>query len=411
MINMQIHFMESTRRQEAMSMTLAAGLHVLLFLWNPILLKSDFKPVHDFVDIEVMEAGGSPLMSEPAPKASVFSTLKDMLLTPKTEQIAHVAPAIKQPAAAPAQPTLTDRSRKPMTMPTFQPQAQNDDLAALKNPDQIQAPGQKVPNMPIGGPTLKSKSFGGIKASDLPFKVSGQESISASNVSNIPIAVGNNSAKSGLGYTGPSLTETSKRRVGIVPGQSGTGASMDTMAIASANSAPIAVGTGGNGTAPTGPQTGGSLTQRSGFGGGRGGYGGGRGSGIGTGAGSVEGMPGAASSLEGVGTGKGGAEKTVRHKGFEISGPLTNRPITYKVIPEYPAWAEEQGIMGSVRLYFTVDSAGNVRSGIRVQKTTGNQALDQLGIEALKQWKFSPLPGAAEEGQWGIITFNFSLAG
>ena len=43
------------------------------------------------------------------------------------------------------------------------------------------------------------------------------------------------------------------------------------------------------------------------------------------------------------------------------------------------AWAEEQGIMGSVRLYFTVDAAGNVRSNIRVTKTTGYPALDQLG--------------------------------
>jgi TonB family protein len=410
MINMQINFMETTRRQEAMSMTLAAGLHVLIFLWNPILLKSDFKPVHDFVDIEVVESAGSPLLGGEAPKkSSVFSTLRDMLLTPKTEEIAHVAPTVNQPVAAPSKPVLTDKSRKPIAMPNFQPQTQNDDLAALKNPDQIQAPGQKVPNTPIGGPTLKSKSFGGIKAQDLPFQVSGQESVATSNASNIPIAVGNNSAKSGLGYTGPSLNESSKRRVGIVPGQSGTGASNDTMAIASAAQAPIAVGTGGTGTAPTGAATGSSLQQRSGFGkGGMGGGGHGTGLGSGYGAG-VEGMPGAASGLEGMG-GKGGSEKTVKHKGFEISGPLTNRPITYKVIPEYPAWAEEQGIMGSVRLYFTVDSGGNVRSGIRVTKTTGYPALDQLGIDALKQWKFAPLAGA-EEGQWGIITFNFSLAG
>ena len=109
-----------------------------------------------------------------------------------------------------------------------------------------------------------------------------------------------------------------------------------------------------------------------------------------------------------MGQGGGAASKSAKRKGFEIVGPLTNRPIAYKVIPEYPAWAEEQGIMGSVRLYFTVDSAGNVRSGIRVTKTTGYPALDQLGIDALKQWKFSALQGE-DEGQWGIITFNFSL--
>jgi protein TonB len=89
---------------------------------------------------------------------------------------------------------------------------------------------------------------------------------------------------------------------------------------------------------------------------------------------------------------------------------LTNRPISFKVIPEYPAWAEEQGIMGSVRLYFTVDADGNVRTNIRVTKTTGYPALDQLGIDALKKWKFVPLSGGGDEGQWGIITFNFSLS-
>ena len=126
----------------------------------------------------------------------------------------------------------------------------------------------------------------------------------------------------------------------------------------------------------------------------------------------VEGMPSAAQQLDAqLSQGTGAASKTAKRKGFEIAGPLTNRPISYKVIPEYPAWAEEQGIMGSVRLYFTVDAAGNVRSGIRVTKTTGYPALDQLGIDALKQWKFAPL-GDGEEGtgQWGIITFNFSLA-
>src|SRR5205814_2096421 len=102
----------------------------------------------------------------------------------------------------------------------FQPQSQADDLAALKNPDAI-APGARVPNMPVGGPTFKTKSFGGIRPKDLPFQVSGPESIAASQVSNIPIAIGNSSAKSGLGYTGPTLQDASnKRRVGIVPGVS-----------------------------------------------------------------------------------------------------------------------------------------------------------------------------------------------
>jgi TonB family protein len=405
------NYIESNRREEAVSMTFAVGLHALILLWNPVMMRSDFKATKEFVEVTTVvdpNAGGSPIIPDAPKKTSIFGALKDMLMTSKTDQIAPISPRpTNEPIAAP-KPTLKEATRRPMAM-NFTPQAQTDDLAALKSPDQIKAPGPKIADMPVGGPTLQSKSFGGIKMKDIPFQVNGPESISANQVSNIPIAVGNASAKSGLGYQGPTLKETSGRRVGIVPGASGTGAPLDTMAMGS-GPAPIAVGTGGPGTAPTGASSGGGgLVQRSG----RGGFGGGTGTGHGTGFGAgVQGIPGAAQQLDSaLSKGSGAAEKTAKGKGFEISGPLMNRAISFKVIPEYPAWAEEQGIMGSVRLYFTVDSAGNVRSGIRVTKTTGYPALDQLGIDALKKWKFAPLKTESDEGQWGIITFNFSLAG
>ena len=126
-------------------------------------------------------------------------------------------------------------------------------------------------------------------------------------------------------------------------------------------------------------------------------------------------MPSAAAELDAqlaAGSGSGsrsGGKKT--NKGFEIAGPLNNRPISKKVIPQYPAWAEEQGIIGVVRLYFTVTTDGAVRTNIRVTKTTGYPQLDQLAIDALKQWQFAPLASAEEgRGEWGIITFNFSLS-
>jgi TonB family protein len=405
--------LESTTRNEALCLTLATGLHILALIWNPILLKSDFHQVHDFVSVDVVESAGSPIMPEAPARMSLMDTLKDMLLKPKTEEIAHIAPQVPSaPAAAPAQPVLKEATRRPMM--NFQPTSQtSEELAALKNPDQIKAPGPNVPNMPVGGPTLTSKSFGGIRMKDVPFAVGGPDSISASQVSNIPIAIGNSSAKAGLGYTGPSLQDASKRHIGIVPGVSGTGA--DTMAL-SAAPAPIAMGTGGSGMAPTGPASGGGGSLQERGGGGSGGglvgramFGGGIGSGIGSG---IEGMPSAAQQLDQqLGQGSGSAKSGAKHQGFEIAGPLTNRPINYKVIPEYPAWAEEQGIIGSVRLYFTVDTQGNVRSYIRVTKTTGYPALDQLGIDALKQWKFAALSQADEgKGEWGIITFNFSLS-
>ena len=80
------------------------------------------------------------------------------------------------------------------------------------------------------------------------------------------------------------------------------------------------------------------------------------------------------------------------------------------MIPQYPAWAEEQGIIGSVRIWFTVTSDGTVRSNMRVTKTTGYPDLDKLALEALKQWTFASFESADESNQWGIITFTFSLS-
>ncbi len=98
------------------------------------------------------------------------------------------------------------------------------------------------------------------------------------------------------------------------------------------------------------------------------------------------------------------------NKGFDITGPLNNRPILNKVIPQYPAWAEEQGIIGSVRIWFTVTADGHVRSNMRVTKTTGYPELDKLALDALKQWRFAGYNSDDEASQWGIITFTFSLS-
>ena len=148
-------------------------------------------------------------------------------------------------------------------------------------------------------------------------------------------------------------------------------------------------------------QAGGGLVSRSMFGTG----GGGSISGVG-------GIPSAAADLDKqLSSGSAGASRgAAGKKGFEIAGPLNNRPIMFKVIPQYPAWAEEQGIIGSVRIWFTVNGDGTVRSNMRVTKTTGYPDLDKLALEALKQWKFAAFETSDESSQWGIITFTFSLS-
>jgi TonB family protein len=119
-------------------------------------------------------------------------------------------------------------------------------------------------------------------------------------------------------------------------------------------------------------------------------------------------VPSAARALdEGVSDSAASQKARKNPRSGDITGPLSNRAIVHKVIPQYPAWAEEQGIVGSVQIYFTVDASGTVRPNMQVRKTTGNVQLDQLAIEALKQWRFAT---SDAEGEWGIITFNFSLS-
>ena len=93
---------------------------------------------------------------------------------------------------------------------------------------------------------------------------------------------------------------------------------------------------------------------------------------------------------------------------FTITGPLSDRQILKQVAPEYPAWAQAQGIEAAVVLEFTVDSAGNVKPNVIVRRTSGYQKLDDTAIEALRQWKFVPL-SEANRDEVGLITFNYSL--
>jgi TonB family protein len=92
---------------------------------------------------------------------------------------------------------------------------------------------------------------------------------------------------------------------------------------------------------------------------------------------------------------------------FTITGPLSDRQILKQVAPEYPAWAQAQGIEAAVVLEFTVDSAGNVKPNVVVRRTSGYQKLDDTAIDALRQWKFVPLD--ANRDEVGLITFNYSL--
>src|SRR6185437_6155670 len=74
-------------------------------------------------------------------------------------------------------------------------------------------------------------------------------------------------------------------------------------------------------------------------------------------------------SLSGeTGDGRG---KTVAGHGFEIGGPVGDRKILRRKLPEYPDWAEEKGITAVVKVYFTVKPDGTLRPNMRIIQSSG----------------------------------------
>jgi TonB family protein len=96
-------------------------------------------------------------------------------------------------------------------------------------------------------------------------------------------------------------------------------------------------------------------------------------------------------------------------KKFEITGKIKDRKIVNYIMPIYPDWAQERGIEALIKIYFEVDTTGNVLNySIRIEVTSGYKKLDDLVIEVLKKWRFAPID--KDEIQGGIISFNFKLS-
>lgn len=115
-----------------------------------------------------------------------------------------------------------------------------------------------------------------------------------------------------------------------------------------------------------------------------------------------------------VGTGRvtesgGPLQEGSVNSGDGMRGELGKRGILSKVQPEYPASARRQGIEADVTLRVWVDPRGTV-SRVEVVKFSGTPALDKSATDALKKWKFAPLPEEVEPvTQWGEITLHFRL--
>lgn len=76
---------------------------------------------------------------------------------------------------------------------------------------------------------------------------------------------------------------------------------------------------------------------------------------------------------------------------ISIAGPISQRLILSKVLPQYPEWALTRGISGIVIIRIWVMPGGEVKESITIEQSSGYPDLDQLVVNALRRWKFAPL--------------------
>jgi protein TonB len=82
--------------------------------------------------------------------------------------------------------------------------------------------------------------------------------------------------------------------------------------------------------------------------------------------------------------------------------------ILLQVIPEYPAWAEEQGVTAMVKLLVTIDPKGQVQD-VEIVSAGGND-FARNAVKAVKAMKFQPLvkDGVAFPARF-LFTYRFVL--
>jgi TonB family protein len=311
--------------------------------------------------MEIKTLDHMPQLAPPPPVVKPVPKVEKKQPPPKKKGLAtkpKPTPVKAKPKAKPLPPKPVFRTK--IEIPKFVPRSSEDIVAASPAPGMVKAAPHRMERAPAPKPALlKSR---GVRAQDIPFKLSDRGEVSGFNpgaAAVIPVAE-----------------------------ERGELAELPKAAVLR--------------EAPTG------LKTRSGYR---------RDPGMGSGSGELAGKNktgyhGAIRTnayVEGEMAGGGVVSKTASGKGFEIGGPIGDRKILSRRLPEYPAWAEEKGISASVQIFFTVKPDGTVRSTLRVQKSSGYAELDQIAKEALMAWKFSPSKTADENLSWGVITFRFTL--
>jgi len=336
-------------------MSAAIIFHALMFVWNPTVLKrgiESFKiPEMEVKMIDKMPELVPPVVKpEPPPPPKKKAPPKKKGLAQMKPKPAPVKPAPK--VVPPPKPVFKSK----IEMPKFTPRSSEDIAMASPTPGMVPNVQKRVSQQAVSAPLLSSKSRG-IRAQDINMKLTERSGLAMPSAA-VVVPIGAERSETVSLPSAPSLRQapTGVRNTGY---QFKPGA-------AELSDRNARVGLGGTVRAPT--------------------Y-----------------QSGEMSGASGAGS------KMVTGKGFEIGGPIGDRKIIKRVMPEYPAWAEEKGISATVQVFFTVKPDGSIRSTLRIQRSSGYSELDDLAKQAILQWRFSPASVSDESVAWGIITFKFTI--
>lgn len=348
----------------------ALGFHLFFLMWDPTIMKgAAFNIPAQLINIKVMDhlpvmAPARPVI-KPAAKHHVNKKAKRSGLSMHAK--AHPTPVSRE-HQAPKVKAVPRPFISKITIPKFVPTGTDEPIAASPLPGLAPAAARRMTKAAAPGPKLSGKTRG-VRASDVHFELSDRGALSASGGAVIAIPMGEERGDQAVLPSAPVIHEapTGPKAVAGYRYKPGQGSGSGELA---------------------GRDKGGSM-----------GY-----HGVVKADAYVEG------SLAGASGGTRGG-KVVSGKGFEIGGPVGDRKITQRRLPEYPAWAEEKGISALVKIYFTVKPDGSLRSNIRILTSSGYVELDDLAKQALLQWRFSPTSAdSTADSSWGIITFRFTLS-
>jgi periplasmic protein TonB len=99
--------------------------------------------------------------------------------------------------------------------------------------------------------------------------------------------------------------------------------------------------------------------------------------------------------------------KKTKTESEPVSVGILNEKAARRVLPSYPPAALNARITGIVMVHLTMDEQGSV---ISINRSEGPDALKQVAIDAVRQWKFKPvvINGKAVRAT-GYVSFNFKL--